>query len=90
MRTPKNILRHEIIGLRCEIIKSGNRDHVGLKGKIINETMKTVVIKNKEKKIIPKKDTVFRIHLNNQKVDIDGNYIIARPEDRIKKKFKKW
>ena len=90
MRNPKNILRHEFIGLKCEIVGSKNHDHIGLKGEIINETMKTIVIKDKEKKVIPKKDTVFRVQLKNEKVDIDGNYIIARPEDRIKKKFKKW
>ena len=90
MRTPKNILRHEFIGLECRVVGSDNKDHIGLKGRIVNETMKTIVIKDKEKKVIPKKGTLFRVQLKDQKVDIDGNYVISRPEDRIKKKFKKW
>ena len=83
-------MKHELIGLFCEIVSASNRSQVGLKGKIIDETMKTLVIKNNEEKKIPKQNTVFRIRLGDKKIDIDGNYIIARPEDRIKKKFKKW
>ncbi len=91
MRTAKNILRHELIGLECEVVKAKNPYNVGIKGKIIDETMKMLVIKSgdKEKKVV-KSNSVFRVNLEKQKIDIDGNYIVARPEDRIKKKFKKW
>jgi ribonuclease P protein subunit POP4 len=90
MRKADNILRHELIGLPCKIISASNKSQIGLTGKIIDETMKTIVIKNNEEKRVPKKNTVFRIELGKKKVDIDGNYLISRPEDRIKKKFKKW
>lgn len=90
MRNPKNILRHELIGLECEVVDSKNKSNVGIKGKIIDETMKTVVIRGEVDKVVQKKDTVFRVILDEQKVNIDGNFIIGRPEDRIKKKFKKW
>ena len=90
-RTAKNILMHEFIGLYCRITRSKNRYDIGTEGKIIDETLKTVIIKTKErKKTIMKKDTTFRMDLGKQKVDVDGNFIVARPEDRIKKKFKKW
>jgi ribonuclease P protein subunit POP4 len=90
MRNPSNILKHELIGLFCEIVSSSNKSQIGLKGKIIDETMKTVVIQDEEERRIPKQNTVFRIELGGKKIDIDGNYLIARPEDRIKRKFKKW
>ena len=91
MRTAKNILMHEFIGLQCTIIGSKNKHHIGTEGKIINETMKTIILKTKTgKKSIIKKDSVFRMDLGKQKVDVDGNYMAVRPEDRIKKKFKKW
>lgn len=90
MRKPKNIMRHELIGLPCEVIASQNTSQIGIKGRIVDETMKMIIIKNGEKKSIQKKDSVFRIDFGQQKADINGNYIIARPEDRIKKKFKKW
>lgn len=91
VRNAKNILRHELIGLECEVVKSRNPYNVGIKGKIIDETMKTLVIRSgeKEKKIL-KAGSVFRLLLGKQKVDVTGDYIVARPEDRIKKKFQKW
>jgi ribonuclease P protein subunit POP4 len=87
MRTVRNILRHELIGLYCEIVSSKNKSNVGLKGKIIDETIKTIVIDGKR---IPKQNTIFRIKLNDIKIDVDGNYLLSRPEDRIKKKIRKW
>jgi len=40
MITPKNIFRHEIIGLKVEIVESPHKDFKGLKGKVIDETKK--------------------------------------------------
>ena len=91
MRTPKNILMHEFIGLHCKIVGSGNKYSIGLEGKIIDESMKTITLKtSSDKKVVEKKGAIFRMDLGKQKVDIDGNFIVARPEDRIKKKFKRW
>jgi len=100
MRNPNNILRHELIGLSCEIVLSQNKSQIGIRGRIIDETMKMIIIKENKsttkasnqnsKKSVQKKGTIFRVNLGQQKLDIDGNFIIARPEDRIKKKFKKW
>jgi ribonuclease P protein subunit POP4 len=83
-------MRHELIGLPCEVIVSQNTSQIGIRGKIVDETMKMIIIKDTEKKSIQKNGSVFRIDLGKQKVDINGNYMITRPEDRIKKKFKKW
>ncbi len=91
MRTPKNILMHEFIGLQCKIVGSKNRYNVGIEGNIIDENMKTITLRtNKNRKVIAKEGTTFRLHLDDKKVDIDGNLIVARPEDRIKKRFRKW
>ena len=91
MRTVKNILRHELIGLPCEIMKTSNKTQIGITGRIVDETLKVIEIKTPEgKKIVAKKDTIFRVSIDDKKVDIDGNYIGYRPEDRIKKKYTKW
>ena len=91
MRTPKNILRHELIGLECEVADASNKCQIGLKGKIVDETRKTITLETtKGCKKIAKQNTTFRLKLNKHTVEISGNDIIARPEDRIKKKFKKW
>lgn len=87
MRNPSNILRHEFIGLHCRVTKSKNKSQIGIEGKIAHETMKTINVGNKK---VQKKDAEFMVELNGKNVYIDGNFIIARPEDRIKKKIKKW
>ena len=86
MRNAENILRHELIGLECEVVAAANRSNVGIKGRIEDETMKTLVIGGKA---VEKKGAVFRVKVDKT-VDIDGNFLLARPEDRIKKKIHKW
>lgn len=91
--TPKNIVRHELIGLAVEIEKSTDPTQKGLKGKVIDETYNTLkieTIKGREK-TIPKKNSLFIFTLPNKtKVQVEGKLLIARPEDRIKKNFPRW
>ena len=87
MQTAKNILLHELIGLQCEVVNAKNKTQIGLRGKIIDETMKTVIINSKR---VFKCGTIFRLTVAGKKIDVDGSYLLARPEDRIKKKLKKW
>ncbi|HDI31799.1 MAG TPA: hypothetical protein ENF80_03175, partial [Thermofilum sp.] len=57
---PDNILIHEIIGLKVEVVDSLNKSLIGLKGKIIDETMKTLIIHtSKGRKVVEKKVAVF-------------------------------
>lgn len=90
-RNIKNILQHELIGLDCDVVNSKNKDTIGIKGKIVDETMKTLSIETEKgvKKIF-KQGTEFKVDLNGKKVIIEGDCLISRPEDRIKKKIKKW
>ena len=90
MRNERNILRHELIGLECKVVSSGNKSLVGLAGRIADETMKTLVLDREKRRRIPKQGTVFRIAVGKRSVIINGDMLVARPEDRIKKKFKKW
>lgn len=91
MRTAQNILRHELIGLDCIVIKADNKSQVGIGGKIVDETRKTIVIENaKGEKTIPKQGSVFRLNLGKETVEVPGNLLIAKPEDRIKKKLNSW
>ncbi len=87
MRNIKNVVMHELIGLQCEVVGAQNKRHVGLRGRIIDETMKTVSVDGKQ---VFKKGSVFRIVIDDKKADIDGDCLVGRPEDRIKKKIKKW
>ena len=92
MITPKNLIKHELIGLEVKIVKATNPTLKGRKGKVVDETYKMLVIDvgNKEIKVA-KKDCVFRFTLPNKiKVEVDGKLLVGRPEERIKKKLPRW
>ena len=82
--TAQNIKNHELIGLNVVVSESSDPGRKGLNGKVIDETKNTIIIWNgNEKKIIPKKECVFEFDIG-EKISINGNEIIKRPEDRIK------
>ena len=89
------ILMGELIGTKVEIIKSTRRELIGTYGDIVDETMNTFTIKCKaggreNEIVIPKKFCVFRFHRKNEYVDVDGKRLMFRPEDRIKKYWRKF
>ena len=91
--TPKNIVRHELIGLKVRISSSKNKSLNGLSGVVVDETCNTLVIKTKDgkEKIVIKKVCMFDFTLpNGTVVSVDGRLLVSRPEDRIKKKLPKW
>jgi len=91
MITPKNIFRHEIIGLKVKIAESPHKDFKGLTGKIIDETKNTLKLELKDGRevTIPKDVAIFHFQLpDGQRVEINGQILVGRPEERIKKKFK--
>ncbi|MCD6381369.1 MAG: ribonuclease P protein subunit [Candidatus Aenigmarchaeota archaeon] len=91
MRTPKNILRHELIGLECKVVNAKNKSQIGLHGRIVDETKKTIVLETKKgMKRVFKAGSIFHIKLGRLWVEILGDDILARPEDRIKKKIRVW
>lgn len=72
----------ELIGREVEITKSSDRSLVGIKGRIVDETMHLLVIERSGREIrVPKAACTFTI----DGVRIEGRWIVARPEDRIKK-----
>ncbi len=88
MITKENIVRHELIGLKTEVVDSRNKSVIGLSGEIIDETQKTFVIETeKGDKKVAKAGSKFRF--KKPAVVINGDILVARPEDRIKKKFRR-
>jgi len=76
------ILKCGLIGLNAEVVESKNKKMIGIKGKIIDETMNTIQINDK---MIMKKDTTFRIEKEDYVFDVDGNLLVGRVEDKLKK-----
>ena len=89
---PDNILRHELIGLEVEIARAKNPKIRRARGIVVNETRNMLTIANKRRKrLIPKDVAVFRFELpNGAIVDVDGARLVARPENRLKTKVKRW
>ncbi len=93
MITPKNIVKHELIGLEAEVVESSNKNLVGIRGKVVDETRNMLVIFDKRKnmeKRVEKKISKFMFIVSGKKVIVNGALLVARPEDRIRKKLKKW
>jgi ribonuclease P protein subunit POP4 len=93
MITPKNLVRHELISLPIEIIDSKNKKNIGISGRVIDETRNMLVIEKtngKEAKLVKDQCVFVFVLPDKTKVKVDGKILVGRPEDRIKKKFRKW
>jgi len=78
MRTAENLVQHELIGLP---VKNGK-----IIGKVVWETRNTLTIETeKGERTLEKKSGIFVFSIGKQNVEVDGNLLIGRPEDRIKK-----
>ncbi len=92
MITAQNLVRHELIGLEVLIEKSANKSLEGLKGNVIDESRQTLTLKTAkvEKKVAKDVCTFIFVLPSGEKVRVYGSLLVSRPEDRIKKKLKKW
>lgn len=81
----KSIRKKELIGLDIEVVSSKNKANIGIKGKIIDETKETLVLREGKKiKRLLKKNIIFTTIIEDKKIMIDGKILSKRPEERIK------
>ncbi len=85
MLNPKEVAKHELIGLVVEIVRSKNKSLVGLKGKIIDETKNTITIEDDKVRKIMKSHIIMKTKIEDKEYEINGKILVGRPEDRIKK-----
>jgi ribonuclease P protein subunit POP4 len=92
MITPKNLVRHELIGLEVRVVKSANPSQAGLSGRVVDESRNILTIEtSKGVRNLPKDSCVFSFRLpSGEWVRVEGSLLVARPEDRIKKRLRKW
>ena len=90
MITKNNLVHHEFIGLNVDV-KSKTDKSLNLFGTVIDETKNTFKIESDgQEKVIPKKGSIFTFEIpSGEKVEVTGDILSIRPEDRIKKRFKK-
>ena len=92
MISAKELVRHELIGLKVEIANSSNKFHLGIKGLVVDETKNLLIIETEKGiKKIQKKGTDFIFTIpDGKRVKVNGTIIAKRPEERVKLKVKKW
>jgi len=90
--TPKNLLRHEFIGLRVEVAQSADPRLVGMKGLVVNETKNMIHVHDgKRMRMLSKEISTFRVRLPDKRiVSVEGKCMVSRPEDRLKMRTRSW
>jgi len=62
--TPETLVRHELNGLCVRVVESTNPDNVGISGRVVSETMRTLVVSAGDRVWrVPKQGTAFEFAL---------------------------
>jgi ribonuclease P protein subunit POP4 len=77
----------EFLGRTVTIASSSDPTLVGATGEILDETMKTFSLRQADGRriTVAKSAVTIGLHMDDRVVKIDGNTLLFRPEDRIKK-----
>lgn len=83
--TPKNVLRHELIGLFAKIVESTDPTLQGMSGTIIFETKNMISIRKNSvvRQAAKRAAKKIRLQTHSGACFISGSTLIGRPEDRI-------
>lgn len=77
--------KHELIGLDVEVVVATDPTLRALSGRVVDETRNMLVIEVQGvEKMVSKKGSRFRFPTRGG-VEVEGEDILYRPEDRIKK-----
>jgi len=87
--TPKNIVWHELIGLKAKIIRASHPELVGLEGYVLDETRNTLVLAGERVWVIPKDVVWLEFEVDGKRIQINGKELVGRPEMRLKKRWRK-
>jgi len=89
MITPYNILRHELTGLKARVVKAAHNGYK-ISGTVKDETRNTLKIKTEAgDRVVPKDCIVIDFEIpKGAVVRVDGKLLVARLEERIKKKYR--
>lgn len=86
--TKRNVLRHELIGLKARVENSSGPTLLGIHGTIIDETRDMLVIKQDGgTKNVPKANSKFMFTLPcGEEVEVEGVKLVGRPEERVRRR----
>ena len=83
--TPKNVLRHELMGLFAKIVESPDPTLRGMSGTIVFETKNMISIRKDSiiRQAAKSAATKIKLQTHSGACFISGYTLIGRPEDRI-------
>ncbi|WP_297419435.1 ribonuclease P protein component 1 [Thermococcus sp.] len=87
--TAKNIVWHELIGLKAKIIRASHPGLVGIEGYVLDETRNTLTIGGERVWVILKDVVYLEFEVGDKRIRINGKELIGRPEMRLKKRWRK-
>ncbi len=66
--TPETLPRHELNGLRVEVVEAANPDLVGISGRVVRETTRTLDVRGGGSRVrtVPKPGTTFQFVLSKR------------------------
>jgi ribonuclease P protein subunit POP4 len=80
-----NLRKHELIGLQVQVLRATDPGQVRMSGRVVDETRNLLVIEaGGIEKRIPKQGARFRFEIQGG-IEVEGDEIRFRPEDRVKK-----
>jgi ribonuclease P protein subunit POP4 len=80
--TPESLVRHELAGLDVAVADSPNPDLVGLAGRVVDETMHTLLVATSDGvKQVPKADATFRFEVEESEALRASDSRAAQPRD---------
>ncbi len=88
--TADNLARHELVGLEVRVSGGSNQSQKRIRGIITGETRNTLTMsRSGVDRTVAKGEASFIFNLGGTLVEVEGGALIGRPEDRVKKKYKK-
>jgi ribonuclease P protein subunit POP4 len=92
VKVTSDIIRDEFVGTQAKITKSKDPNYVDVSGKIVDETRNTFTLLSKGKrKTVVKNLAVFNFGFSDGTVvEINGELLMGRPEDRLKKQIRRF
>lgn len=83
-------MKGELIGLNVRVISSKNKEVIGISGRLIDETKNTFLVETKDgKKRLLKEQCLFEFEYGKKRIQLKGEILLQRPEDRLKAKLAK-
>lgn len=89
--TPRSILRHELLGLRVRA--EPKRGGVIHEGEVVGETRNMLKILGDDGRVVSLPKNVYNFIFTlprGEQVRVEGWVIVGRPEERLKKKYRRW